>query len=185
MKRNLRHLKIIPTIFIILQFTFAPLAFGKAGADKNQSKFDIKRLVLPSEVTNLGKTRGSIYYSPSVKGKVLIPVHIWGEVAKSGLHYVPVGTTLINGLSLAGGPKNAGNLDGVKLTRKNGNEIIEKSFDLSEGGDIKSYKMELLPGDTVFIPRDEFLENRAYYTSLVGVIATILSSILLYRQVKQ
>ncbi len=174
------------TSLIILQFIYSPLAMAKVQKKNSRNQqFDIRKIVLPSEISNLGKTRGSIYYSPSVKGKVLIPVHFWGEVSKSGLHYVPVGTTLINGLSLAGGPKSSGNLDEVKLTREANNHIEEQKFDLSQGGDILSYKTELLPGDTIFIPKDDFKENRLYYTSLVGVIATILSSILLYRQVKE
>jgi hypothetical protein len=167
----------------MLQLLFAPLAIAKT-KKQIQQKVDLKQLVLPSEVSSLGKRAGSIYYSPSVKGKVLIPVHFWGEVARSGLHYIPVGTTLVNGLSLAGGPKNEGDLEEVKLTRQNGSTIDEQEFDLSKGGSILAYKTELLAGDTVFIPRDTFREDRVYYTSLVGVIATILSSILLYRQVK-
>jgi len=68
------------------------------------SEYNIRELALPSEVDNLGKKGGSIYYSPSVKGKVLIPVHIWGEIRNSGLHFIPLDTNLLNGLSLAGGP---------------------------------------------------------------------------------
>ena len=57
-------------------------------------------------------------------------------------------------------------------------------FDISEGGDLSLEDFKLLPGDTVYVPQDTFFVNRSYYTSLIGVIATILSSILLYRQVK-
>jgi hypothetical protein len=165
-------------------FFFTPLAIAKSEQQKPRNKIDLKQLILPSEISNLGKTTGSIYYSPSVKGKVLIPVHFWGEVSKSGLHYIPVGTTLINGLSLAGGPKNAGNLDEVKLTRNTGTQVEELKFDLTEGGTLTAYREELQAGDTIFIPKDTFREDRVYYTSLVGVAATIISSLFLLRQLE-
>ena len=69
-----------------------------------KSNYNIRQLALPSEVEDIGKSSGSIYYSPSIKGKVLIPVHFWGSVKKTGLHFIPVDTNLISGISLAGGP---------------------------------------------------------------------------------
>ncbi len=174
----------IISLLLTIELLTLPLAIN-AKELKQKSKININRLVLPSEVDNLGKTHGAIYYSPSVKGKVLIPVNFWGEVNKSGLHYIPVGTSLISGLSLAGGPKTSGKLEHVKLTRTQGDKITEQQFNLTAGGNTLAYHTELKAGDTVFIPRDRFREDRVYYTSLFGVIATILSSILLYREVKQ
>ncbi len=146
---------------------------------------ELQDLALPSETKDLRKEVGAVYYSPTSKGKALIPVHFWGEVEKSGLHYIPVDTNLIKGLSLAGGPKSSAELDGIRLTRKleNGNKDLH--FDLSDGGDKNAYETALMAGDTVFVPRSHHIENRAYYTSLVGVIATVLSSILLFREIKK
>ena len=55
----------------------------------------------------------------------------------------------------------------------------------AKGGSNEAALKSLRPGDMVFVEKDYWYENRAYYTSLVGVVATILSSILLYRQVKK
>lgn len=146
--------------------------------------YDIRQLALPSEVKDIGKASGSIYYSPSIKGKVLIPVNVWGDVGRTGLHFVPVDTTLVMGLSLAGGPGTHAKLHEIKLTRVEEGKNKEYTFDLSAGGSAEAQSFALRPGDTVFVENDKFFENRSYYTSLIGVIATILSSILLYRQVK-
>ncbi len=154
-------------------------------ADKTNSEYNIRELVLPSETTTLGKSAGSIFYSPAVKGKVLIPVHFWGAIGKTGLHFIPIETSLVNGLSMAGGPSGDAVLDKVRVTRKVGEKIDESYFDISKGGDATAFDYKLKPGDTVFIEKDDFYANRAYYTSLIGVIATVLSSILLYRQVQR
>lgn len=156
----------------------------KAKESANGSNYNIRELALPSEVENVGKSAGSIYYSPSVKGKVLIPVHFWGSVKKTGLHFIPVDTNLISGISLAGGPNSGNATDDVYVTTSRAGKREKLHFDISEGGDIKLEDFKLQPGDTVFIPNDTYLADRAYYTSLIGVIATILSSILLYRQVQ-
>jgi protein involved in polysaccharide export with SLBB domain len=149
-----------------------------------KSNYNIKEFTLPSEVKDMSKSYGSVFFSPSVKGKVLIPVHFWGEVKNSGLHFVPVNTTFLNGLSMAGGPSSSAKLADVKLTRKNKDKFKVFKYDISDGGSTNAYSETLQPGDSIFVPKDQYIENRAYYTGLIGVFATVLSSILLYRQVK-
>ncbi len=147
--------------------------------------YNIRELALPSEVDKISKQSGSIYYSPSVKGKVLIPVHFWGSITKTGLHFVPLDTNLINGISLAGGPNSNADLDDVRITSNRDGKRESFQFDLNEGGELALEDFKLRPGDTVFIKKDTFTESRGYYTSLIGVVATILSSILVYREVKK
>lgn len=182
----LRKLVAVILSWSLLGLSMSYAQGNKAAKKKEEApKFDIRELALPSEVQKLGKKTGNIYYSPSVKGKVLIPVHFWGEVGNSGLHFIPVDTSLVQGLSLAGGPKSNSLMDEVRVTSRKGGKLIEHTFDLTEGGDDEAHTFQLSPGDTVFVKKDNFSENRAYYTSLVGVIATVLSSILLYREVKK
>lgn len=176
-------MKVLP-IFLVLNFLFSPIALAKSKKDKNTNQYNIRELALPSEVEGIAKKAGSIYYSPSVKGKVLIPVHFWGQIKNSGLHFLPVDTNLINGISLAGGPTSNAELDDVYVTTKRSGKREKLDFDLTDGGAITTEDFKLQPGDTVFIPEDRFYQNRNYYTSLTGVILTLLSSILLYRQVK-
>lgn len=153
-----------------------------------QDNIDLNQLALPNEVKDLGKSSGSIFYSPSQKGKPLIPVHIWGEVGKSGLHYVPMDTGLVNSLSIAGGPREGADLREVTLTRKQNGEYLEREFDLSNGGNLEAHQYTLNPGDTIFVAKNYFRDDRAYYTTLASITATvvvsILTAILLYRDVE-
>jgi hypothetical protein len=161
----------------LILFSLSSTAFG-------QGKISLNDLALPSEVKDLKKYPGSIYYSPTSKGKPLVPVHFWGEVKKSGLHYIPVDTPLISGISLAGGLTSSADLEQVKVTRQDGKELKSTNFDLSSGGNEEAYKHSLRPGDTVFIKKTRYYENRAYYTSLIGVLATVISSYAILQQVK-
>jgi hypothetical protein len=155
-------------------------------ADKksNLDKISINEFVLPSEVKSLQKHTGAIYYNKSIKGKALIPVHFWGSVSKSGLHFVPVDTNFISALSMAGGPSSTSDLEKIKLFRRSGTGQKEFKFNLSEGGDNSSHNFIIQPGDSVFIPRDTWKQDRSYYTSLINVGVTVLTGILLYRQVE-
>ncbi|WP_127714151.1 SLBB domain-containing protein [Halobacteriovorax sp. HLS] len=172
----MKKIKNIITWFILITLSFNSYA---------NDSISLNDLALPSEVKDLKKNPGSIYYSPTSKGKPLVPVHFWGEVQKSGLHYVPVNTTLISGISLAGGLTSTADLESVKVTTKNGKVLESKDFDLTTGGTKEAYEHKLKPGDTIFIKKTRFYENRAYYTSLIGVLATLLSSYAILNQVKK
>lgn len=151
----------------------------------NKYNFNLKELALPSEVKKVGKKGGSIFYSPSVKDKVLVPVHFWGEVGTSGLHFIPVDTSLVKGLSMAGGPKSSADLDHVTITRNVSGTLNVERYSLEDGGTSLAHTLKLQPGDTVFVNKSNFDNNRAYYTSLIGVVISLMSSILIYRQVQR
>jgi len=176
----------LSTLLIIFSFIFNTSIMAQTGQKSGSisNSVNLRELALPSEVKNIGKTSGAIFYSPSIKGKVLIPVNFWGEIGKSGLHFIPIGTSILSGLSLAGGPRSTAELDTVKLTRLIDKKIKTFQFDLTDGGNNVVYDMKLKPGDTIFVSRDNFMSNRAYYTSLIGVISTILSTFIIYNQVK-
>lgn len=154
-------------------------------ADEKINPGAFKDFALPSEFEGIKKESGAIYYSATSKGKVLMPVSIWGEVNKAGLHFVPVDTDVVQGLSLAGGPKSTAILSNIKLTKRADGKNEEFVLNLEKGGTPELAQLKLSPGDTVFVEREYYYENRAYVTSLIAVGATILSSILLYRQIKR
>ncbi len=181
MKRIIYFIQVV----ILTNSLVARELYAITDADKNASGYELRDLALPSDIKDVSKGSGSIYYNPSVKGKVLIPVHIWGEVNKSGLHFIPLDSTLTSGLSMAGGPTTYADLREVKLIRKENGKFESLDFDLSEGGEADAHGLVLKPGDSLFVERERFYENRAYYTSLVSVVLTVLSSILLYREVRR
>jgi len=64
-------------------------------------------------------TRGSEYLWPEERSNALqIVVHIWGEIKNPGQYVVPDGTTVLELISLAGGPNEFSNLTNVRLTRE-------------------------------------------------------------------
>ena len=143
----------------------------------------LRNIVLPSDVKELKKTPGSVYYGTGPKSGALMPVHIWGEVRRSGLYYIPVNSTLIQGLSLAGGTTSQSDLSEVKIKREQNGKINEELLDLSEGGDKGSYDFRLKSGDTIFIAKDTHMQDRAFYTGLVSVLFTLLSTIVLFKKI--
>ncbi|MFA6236647.1 MAG: SLBB domain-containing protein [Bacteriovorax sp.] len=174
--------KFISLVIILQMWSFSVLA---AEAAATQSELNLQEIALPSEVKDLNKSTGSIYYSTSVKNKVLIPVHIWGEVRQAGLHFIPSDTTFVKGISLAGGPSGSAKLDEIVLIRKSaGENYKEVEFDLSKGGDATAHQFKIEPGDTIFIKKDTFMENRAYYTSWIGILITVISTFVIVNKVK-
>lgn len=112
-----------------------------------------------------------------------MPINVWGEVRRSGLYYVPVNSTIIQGLSLAGGTTSQSDLSEVKVSRQMNGKVSEEELDLSEGGDQGAYHYKLRSGDTIFVAKDTHMQDRAFYTSLVSVVFTLLSTIVLFKKI--
>jgi len=163
----------LASIFLII----SNLIFSVGYSQEIPNNLSIQEFALPSDVKDLAKQTGSIYYNNSIKNKVLIPTHIWGEVFKPGMHFIPTDTSLIKGLSMAGGPNGQAKLDEVIVTRQLTNGEIKKfEFDLTSGGKENIHQFKLESGDSVFVTKDQFLENRTYYTSLISVVLSIITT---------
>jgi hypothetical protein len=175
------------SICISFQFLITSVSFGSELPKQESAKVELslQEITLPSEVKDLNKQSGAIYYNTSVKNKVLIPTNFWGEVGRPGLHFVPTDTTLIKGLSMAGGPAGSASIDDVLLTRAATDGSIKQfEFNLSSGGDSKAYQFKLESGDSIFIKKDAYREDRAYYTGLIGIAISIISTFVLLGYVK-
>jgi hypothetical protein len=144
---------------------------------------DLQDLALPSDLKDIAKSPGAVFYSSPNKNKTLMPVHFWGEVGRPGLHFIPIDSELVKGLSFAGGGNSGAKLDEVRVSRVESGKLERLSFNLDEGGDDQAYRFVLRPGDTVFVQKDRFHDNRAYYTSLVGVVATIISAVFIFKRI--
>lgn len=149
------------------------------------AEIELQDLALPTDTKDLRKISGAVYYSTTNKNKALMPVHFWGEVGRPGLHYIPVDTSLVKGLSFAGGGGSTAKLDDLNVNRLENGTVTQREFDLSGGGGVEAHNFMLKPGDTVFIKKNRFYENRAYYTSLIGVAVSILSTVLLFRAIQE
>ena len=168
-----------------LAFSLSAPSLSWAAEPAPRVDIELQDLALPTEVRDLTKQAGSVYYSTTSKNKPLMPVHFWGEVGKPGLHYIPLDTKLVKGLSFAGGGSSSANLDHVIVNRLEKDQVVRKVFDLDEGGDYKSHEFSLNPGDTIFIEKDRTFENRAFYLSIATLAATIISTILIVKRIER
>jgi hypothetical protein len=149
------------------------------------NELSLQDIALPSEVKDIAKQQGSIYYDTSTKNKALVPTHLWGEIQRPGLHFIPTDTSLIKGLSLAGGPTGAAKLEEIILTRLNPDGSIRQyEFNLRDGGDAKAHTFKLESGDSIFLRKDTFYENRNYYTSWISIALSLITTFFIVTKVK-
>jgi hypothetical protein len=66
---------------------------------------------------SVGARSNAEYYSAAPETGLVMPINIWGSVREPGVHYVPIGSTLLHSVSVAGGPTDLADLDKVKLFR--------------------------------------------------------------------
>lgn len=145
----------------------------------------LQDIALPSEIKDIGKQAGAIYYNTSTKNKALVPTHLWGEIQRPGLHFIPTDTTLIKGLSMAGGPTGTAKLNEVILSRQNlDGSIRQYEFNLSGGGDSDAHNFKMQAGDSIFLKRDTFYENRSYYTSWISIALSLITTFFIVTKVK-
>lgn len=103
--------------------------------------------------------------------RLLIEVHVWGEVNKPGLYRVPDGSTPLDAISLAGGPTQFAALSKVKLTHPPGASPrrqridLEKYSDGQDAGDLSVLK----PGDMITVPRNA----RFFWKDAIQILADI------------
>jgi hypothetical protein len=154
-------------------------------SENNNSNLD--DLTLPADLGDFKlREGGAVFYSPTIKNRVLIPIYFWGEVQKAGLHYLPVGTSFVKGLSIAGGPSSMALMTNVRIIRTEDGKTQTFVFDLlDESKDQSTHDFILRPSDVVRIDRDDYFQNRAYYTSLIGIGVTILSGILTFQAIQK
>jgi hypothetical protein len=155
-KKNLKWLKIF--LNSLLLYTFSVI------------------LTLPA---SLYSQQGIEYIWPEeARSKLQIIVHIWGEVNKPGQYLVPDGTTVLELISLAGGPNEYSNLSNVRLTREyldntstsnqnfgNTSTINKEIFTINLNKHLKGkgfvYIHALKPGDVVFISHNRWYKVQA------------------------
>lgn len=89
----------------------------------------------------------SEFYSAKPDTKLLIPVHIWGEVKIGGLYYLTPGSTVEEAISESGGPLTSASLSSVRIQRQSGMEKINL---LEQGKELKINSNEVIYVDRSF-----------------------------------
>jgi hypothetical protein len=127
------------------------------------------------------------YFIDPATQKLSIDVHVWGEVTVPGVYRVPLGTNVLEVISMAHGPTEYSNLSRVKLTHwgTGGLPLIE-TVDLPNylNGKVGTPIPVLGPGDVVTVPRNL---RHAWENSikLVGDVVTIATLFYLISQTRK
>ncbi len=143
------------TFFLLICFTTSTLALAQNSVSK---------IYAPPKTVN---SRSSAeYYSTNLDNLALIKVNIWGEVREPGIHYIPIGSTLLESLGAAGGPKpESAKLPYVTVVRENS----ESSVDLFDDG----RKYNLQSNDTIIV-ESSFRRN---YPLIISGISVLISAL--------
>lgn len=154
------------TVFILCLQLFSPTTWGT----------DIISGFSRSEDVRGGS--GNVFITGQSPGAVLMRVNLWGDVSKSGIHYIPPRTDFITLLSYAGGPGPTANLEEcyIKRQTKDSEVIIPVNIkDIVKGDNAHNPTIE--PNDVVVIPTVEPVVSDNSLKTLT-VISTVLSVVL-------
>ena len=141
-------------------------------------------LIFPSQLSGAGSKE---YFTTNPKGRLLVKIQVWGDVAQPGIYNVPDTTTLVDLMGHLGGP--TGSLDGVKvmirrLVEEDGSfrrQIAEYTGDDLLASDEAS-SVVLKQNDIVYIESGiTFMEGVGVVTSVTGVINSVLLLYLTFR----
>jgi len=119
-------------------------------------------------------TSAAAFYYVSKSGELTMQVNIWGAVQRPGRYEVPTSTDLVQLVSYAGGPNIDAAIDDVRITRLNKKEkdVIKSEYyvDLEKLSTTEESKLELNPGDTIFI------DHRAGWSTVRDVITIVTTA---------
>lgn len=124
---------------------------------------------------------GSVYVTPSKRNEVLFKASVWGAVQNPGVHYLPVGTRMLDALSLAGGPTEKADVKNLRLSSpgyQNGTRVLtlDNAFKTEEGNPI------LKSNDVLLIPEDKSTEKISIYLQIGTFVFSAIALGLLVKQ---
>lgn len=105
----------------------------------------------------------SEYYSTIPDAKLLVPVHVWGEIREPGLHFVPLGSSISEAISSSGGPLTTAAMPEVELRRKS--EV--RDVNLFKAG----FSEKVAANDTIIVERSMKADLPLYF----GAISVLVS----------
>ncbi len=159
----------------ILVLLIVLLSFTAYAQDKNE------KIGIPDDFKI-----GTNYYNYGDKDKVNIDVFVWGSIRVPGKYLIPQGTTLLELITLCGGPLNESKLEDIRIVRlKNDSMGVKEdkvmTFDynefLWEKQIAKPGRLNpvLYPGDLVLIPNSPKFNFRDNLYLILGLTTTLIS----------
>ena len=132
---------------------------------------------------------GINYYNYADKDKVNIEVIVWGGIKNPGKYLIPAGTTVIDLITLAGGPVSEETIEFVKLIRMKNDSLKSQTdriinldyrgfFDKEKKSSYKYVNPVVQAGDMVTIPMEEEKTFWDYFKDVYGYIVPLAALIL-------
>lgn len=129
---------------------------------------------------------GTTVYNFSNPNKVNFEVIVWGGVRLPGKYIIPEGTTLIDVITLSGGPSNIGVIESFRLIRGrdvNGkytsNEVLNLNysdfFSREQTGQFVKNNPLMRPGDIIVFPIEEEKDFWFYTKEVLTVLTPLLT----------
>jgi polysaccharide biosynthesis/export protein len=115
------------------------------------------------------------FSSPEVAVMAQVRVSVLGEVRQPALYPTEPGTSLLQLLTIAGGPTERANLRATRVVRDGRVFVVDLEGGLAGGA---AGRVVLYSGDYVVVPRRTGLtrENFQFVTSLVGTVAAVTAA---------
>jgi len=129
---------------------------------------------------------GTNYYNYGDKDKVNLDVFVWGSIRVPGKYLIPQGTTLLELLTLCGGPVNESKLEDIRIVRLK-NDSLGVKEDKVMTFNYNDFLWEkqitnpgrlnpvLYPGDMILIPNSPKYNFRDNLYLILGVTTTLVS----------
>jgi len=166
-------------IVLFCLFTCAVLCSSNAYTQDDKERIGLEEIL----------KQGVNYYNYADKDKVNIEVIVWGGIKNPGKYLIPAGTTVIDLITLAGGPVSEETIEYVKLIRVKDDSLNsqkDKVINLNYTGffekEKKSYYKYVNPvveaGDMIVIPIEEEMTFWDYFQVVYGYTMPLLAVIL-------
>ncbi|MBC8144070.1 MAG: SLBB domain-containing protein [bacterium] len=133
---------------------------------------------------------GGAYFNYSDQGEYIINVNLWGFVGSPGRYSVPSTTTLIQLISLAGGPTDRARLSDIRILHDMtvDSTIVEPinvfNLEVYQQTADSSLNPILTDGDTIIVPGDAlnvFREILGIFRDIALVVGTLVGLIFAFR----
>lgn len=137
--------------------------------------------ISPDTLNSVIENNSGYILAPGVESQLLMKVNVWGEVNRPGVYEVLDRTDLVSLISTAGGPTDGAKLSKVKLVRNYGQHKQVMNINLKkymEDGRLNTVP-QILPGDTVVIPKNKFSSVAKYMTFFYS-LAVIAAAVKIY-----
>lgn len=149
----------------------AAMTLSQAGyAQSPTDNFQIRR-----EDPNV--KQGGVYYTYNKKNEVLFKANIWGSVQYPGVHFLPLGTRFLDGLSIAGGPLDSANVDEITISSRvaNTSETKLRTINIRTALGNQELNPILQPDDIIFVKENRAIQKTQIWLAFGTFLLTAAS----------